>query len=202
LNRSKTIPVKSGIEGLIFDCDGTLADTMPLHLQAWCRTFEDYGLECPESLIYQLTGMPAEKIVDVYNRRYGTKLDAPRFGREKNQRAQALLSEARPIRPVVAIAEAHRGKMPMAVASGGSRPNVTTTLQALGIIDWFSAVITSDEAVAPKPDPAIFIEAARRLGVVPQKCQVFEDGDVGLEAARRAGMAVVDVRSYIASARE
>lgn len=191
------IEVQPGVEGLIFDCDGTLADTMPLHLQAWCRTFEDYGLACPKSLIYELTGMPAEKIVGVYNERFGTALDARRFAVQKNRRARVLLPRARPLRPVVDVASAYRRAMPMAVASGGSRQNVTLTLSAIGILDWFQVVITSDETVPPKPDPAIFIEAARRMGVMPSKCQVFEDGEVGLEAAGRAGMIAVDVRPYL-----
>jgi len=197
LDNPGKLEVEPGVKGLIFDCDGTLADTMPLHLQAWCRTFEDYGLQCPESLIYQLTGMPADKIVGVYNDRFGTTLDARRFAREKNRRAQKLLSRSRPHHPVVEVAAAFRGKLPMAVASGGSRQNVITTLQAIGLLDWFTTVITSDEAIAPKPDPAIFIEAARRLGVQRQHCQVFEDGDVGLEAARQAGMVAVDVRPFV-----
>jgi len=197
LNHRRKIEVKPGIEGLIFDCDGTLADTMPLHMQAWCETFAAHALPCPEALIYQLTGMPAANIVAAYNERFGTTLDAQRFAREKNRRAQTLLTEARPIRPVIQIAADHRGKTPMAVASGGSRQNVVTILKTLGVLDWFATVITSDEAVAPKPDPAIFIEAARRLGVTPEKCQVFEDGDVGLEAARRAGMIAVDVRPFL-----
>lgn len=191
------IQVNAGVEGLIFDCDGTLADTMPLHLQAWCETFEEYGLSCPQSLIRRLTGMPADKIVGVYNERFGTTLDPLRFAREKNRRAQALLHRAKPIQPVLEIAASFRGKLPMAVASGGSRQNVTTTLNALAVLDWFTVVITSDEAVEPKPHPDIFIEAAQRMGVKPEKCQVFEDGEVGLEAARRAGMFAVDVRPYL-----
>ena len=85
----------------------------------------------------------------------------------------------------------------MAVASGGTRENVMLTLRSIGLESCFAAVLTSDDDVAPKPDPEIFIEAARRMKVAPGACQVFEDGDAGLEAARKAGMFMTDVRAYI-----
>lgn len=191
------ITVAEGVKGLIFDCDGTLADTMPIHLAAWSATFAARGISCPPGFIEQVTGMPAERIVAEFNRRYNHRIDARAFAVEKNRRAQLRLAEALPIRPVVDIVLQHRGLLPMAVASGGTRDNVLLTLDAIGLADVFLTVITADDPVAPKPDPQIFLEAARRLGVKPAYCQVFEDGAAGLEAARRAGMVATDVRAFI-----
>jgi HAD superfamily hydrolase (TIGR01509 family) len=192
------IPVEPRIRGLIFDCDGTLADTMPIHIEAWCRTFAAHGLDCPEDYINEVKGMSAERIVGVFNRRYRAHLEPKSFAAMKNRLARQKLAEAPPIQPVIEIVQAYRGKLPMAVASGGTRANVLFTLESIGIKDYFGVILTADDAVPPKPDPAIFLEAARRLKVPARDCQVFEDGEAGLEAARRAGMTATDVRPYIA----
>ncbi len=191
------IAVLPGIEGLIFDCDGTLADTMPIHIQAWCDTFADYGIRCPEAFLHSVKGMPAARIIDRFNRLHGHQIDPVAFARQKNHRAWRKLHASRPIEPVAAIVRQYRGKLPMAVASGGTRANVLLTLEAVGLNDFFVTVLTSDDDVLPKPDPGIFIEAARRMKVAAAACQVFEDGDAGLEAARRAGMSATDVRNFI-----
>ena len=191
------ISVAPGIKGLIFDCDGTLADTMPIHIAAWCDSFAAHGVSCPEDFIQSVTGMPAEKIVAVFNQRYHHHIDALAFAAEKNRRARERLSEAAPIDPVVDIVRRCRGILPMAVASGGTRDNVFLTLDVLGLADCFETIITADDPVKPKPDPDIFLEAARRMRVAPSHCQVFEDGDAGLEAARKAGMVATDIRPFV-----
>lgn len=191
------IPVEPHIKGLIFDCDGTLVDSMPIHIEAWCRTFAAHGIECPDTFIDEVKGRPAEQIVGLFNRRYQQHLEPKSFAAMKNRLARRKLAEALPIEPVVAIARAYAGRLPMAVASGGTRANVHLALESIGIRDWFVTVITADDAVRPKPDPGIYIEAARRMGIPVRLCQVFEDGDAGLEAARRAGMTATDVRPYI-----
>ena len=191
------ISVLPGAKGLIFDCDGTLADTMPTHIKAWCDTFSDYGIQCPEAFLQTVMGMPAANIVKRFNRRYGHQIDSKRFAREKNRRARQNLHRTRPIEPVAAIVRQYAGRLPMAVASGGTRENVLLTLETIGLLHCFLAVLTADDDVRPKPDPEIFLEAARRMNVAPEACQVFEDGQAGLEAARRAGMFVTDVRSWI-----
>jgi HAD superfamily hydrolase (TIGR01509 family) len=184
-------------KGLIFDCDGTLADTMPLHMEAWCQTFADYGEECPYDFINRLKGTPAEKIVAMFNQKFGRKINPIKFAQDKNKRSRKKLRQAQPIDPVIKIVRNYRGKLPMAVASGGTRRNVLLTLEVIGVKDYFVAVITADDKLKAKPAPDIFIEAARRMKVKPTLCQVFEDGDVGLQAARGAGMIATDVRPYI-----
>jgi HAD superfamily hydrolase (TIGR01509 family) len=191
------IAVAKGVKGLIFDCDGTLADTMPIHIEAWAATFAEQGIYCPPDFIEHVKGMPAENIIAEFNRRYNHTIDATSFAKEKNHRAQQRLGEAQPIQPVVDIVFRHLNHLPMAVASGGTRDNVIITLDAIGLTDCFETIITSDDSVAPKPDPQIFLEAARRMEVKPSLCQVFEDGKPGLEAARKAGMLGTDVRKFL-----
>ena len=191
------LSVLPGIKGLIFDCDGTLADTTPIHMQAWCETFAAYGFACPEAFLHAVKGMPARKIVERFNQLHGHQIDPLAFARIKNERAREKLHTSRPIEPVAALVRQHRGVLPMAVASGSTRENVLLTLEAVGLADCFATVLTSDDDVRPKPDPAIFIEAARRMQVAANCCQVFEDGDAGLEAARKAGMASTDVRQFV-----
>lgn len=189
--------VAKGVRGLIFDCDGTLADTMPIHIDAWSATFAARGISCPPDFIEHVKGMPAENIVAEFNRRYNHAIDTRAFAVEKNDRAQLLLAKALPIQPVVDIVLQHRDILPMAVASGGTRDNVLLTLDAIGLTNCFKTIITADDPIEPKPDPQIFLEAARRIGVEPAHCQVFEDGIPGLDAARRAGMVATDVREFI-----
>jgi HAD superfamily hydrolase (TIGR01509 family) len=191
------IIISPDTKGLIFDCDGTLADTMPLHMEAWCETFVDYGEECPYEFVNSLKGTSAEKIVAMFNQKFGRKINPIEFAHDKNRRSRQKLRQAKPIGPVIKIVRNYRGKLPMAVVSGGTRRNVLLTLEVIGLKDYFVTVITSDDKFKSKPAPDIFLEAARRMKVEPPHCQVFEDGDVGLQAARVAGMITTDIRKYI-----
>ncbi len=192
------ISVSPEVCGLIFDCDGTLADTMPIHIEAWCDTFADYGISpCPKDFINQCKGRPVEVIVDTFNRQFNHRLDTVKFAAEKNRKAHRNLARARAIEPVAEVVRRFKGRLPMAVASGGIRKNVDLIIQAIGFKDHFETIITSDDDVKPKPSADIFLEAARRMQVEPTACQVFEDGDAGLEAARKAGMVATDVRLLI-----
>jgi beta-phosphoglucomutase family hydrolase len=185
--------------GLIFDCDGTLADTMPAHYRAWTTTLTRYGLTFSEDRFYQLGGVPSHRIVATLSEEQGIALDVHKFSREKEQAFLVHIESIQPIEPVVEIARRNRGVLPMAVASGGLRPIITRVLSQLGIRDWFDTIVTSEDTVRHKPDPDVFLEAARRLNLPPETCLVYEDTEVGLEAARRAGMKSVDVRPMYAA---
>jgi beta-phosphoglucomutase-like phosphatase (HAD superfamily) len=182
---------------LIFDCDGTLADTMPLHIRAWSEAFADAGEVPPRDFLEPLKGKPERDIVEIYNSRFKSRLDSSRLLADKHRRFQAVIGEIRPIEPVVDVARFWLGRLPMAVVSGGTRENVRQTLEVIGILSWFPVVLTADDGLTPKPAPDMFLEAARRLDVSPSACRVFEDGDLGLEAARAAGMTAVDVRPWL-----
>jgi HAD superfamily hydrolase (TIGR01509 family) len=193
-------------QAFIFDLDGTLADTMPVHYGVWRVFAERYGLIFPEERFYALGGVPTSRIAAMLIQEAGLTLDPVALALEKEQAyVDGLFSGAltvQPIEPVIAIARARRVEGPMAIASGSSRRLVTHTLGTLGITDWFGAVVTAEDTKLHKPEPDVFLEAARRLGVAPACCTVYEDTDLGLEAARRAGMAAIDVRNVIKQSRE
>lgn len=192
-----TIIIAPTVAGLIFDLDGTLADTMSLHYAAWHETFTAYGVTCPQAFLESLNGVPTEIIVTYFNETFGYCLDPEQFAKEKETRARAKLPQARPIPLIAAVVNSNRGRLPMAVATGGNLANAEMTLQAIDMASCFEALVTADDPVLPKPAPDIFLEAARRLQVEPRHCQVFEDADCGLEAARKAGMFTTDVRPLL-----
>lgn len=189
----------SGTAALLFDCDGTLADTMPLHYEAWHATLLEHGIDCPRSFVDEHAGVPTALIVEEVNQKWSVQLDPVAIEAEKEARFEERLHQAKAIEEVLATAHAWHGKLPMAVVSGGTRKLVSATLETIGATDLFSVMVTSDDPVKPKPAPDIFLEAARQLGVPPEKCHVFEDGDPGIVAAEQAGMTVTDVRDVIAA---
>lgn len=181
-------------KALIFDCDGTLADTMPLHWRAWQVVTERYKLHFPEDRFYALGGVPSRDILKMLGEEQGRELDPIAASKEKEAAYIPFLSEVREIEPVVNIARENYGKIPMAVASGGIYPHINEVLTHLGIRHLFQAVVTSEQVTRQKPAPDIFLEAARQLGVAPEFCRAYEDTDLGLQAIRAAGMEAVDVR--------
>ena len=184
-------------KGLIFDCDGTLADTMPLHWQAWHMITQRYGLHFPEDRFYSLGGVPARDILRLLAREQGRSLDHIAIAHEKEEAYLAALPRIEPIHAVVDIARAHHGKVRMAVASGGTEKIITLVLERLNIRHLFDAIVTSEMVDHQKPAPDIFLEAARRIGVQPEFCRGYEDTDLGMQAIRAAGMEAVDVRELI-----
>ena len=189
-----------GVGGLIFDCDGTLADTMPAHYKAWLAILGRFGIPFPEPRFYSMGGMPTARIIRILADEVGVVVDdVDAMVHEKEQKFLTFLDAIQPIEPVLAIASAYRGKLPIAVASGGYRDTITRTLDWLNIRDWFNAMVTAEDTARHKPEPDVFLEAAKRLGVSATACVVFEDTDIGLEAANRAGMVGVDVREWLGS---
>ena len=182
------------IQGLIFDCDGTLVDSMPLHMRAWEHAMTKAAAVWDYDFFYSKKGMEEMEIVDLYNQQFGAALDSIATVRMKHEYFHAHASEFKPIQSVVDIVWRYKDRLPMAVASGSTRENVHLELDAIGIKHLFRAILTADDGIKPKPSPDIFLEAAYRLNVDPRLCQVFEDGDLGLEAARKVGMLATDVR--------
>ncbi len=180
--------------GIIFDCDGTLADTMPIHWRVWKAITERHNLHFPEDRFYALGGVPSRDILKMLGEEQGVSVDALAVAHEKETQYLTMLSEVGPVHIVVEIARANFGKIPMAVASGGNEPIIIQVLEHLGIRHLFNAVVTSEHVVNQKPAPDIFLEAARRIGVPPQFCRAYEDTDIGLQAIRSAGMEAIDVR--------
>jgi beta-phosphoglucomutase-like phosphatase (HAD superfamily) len=179
--------------GFIFDCDGTLADSMPLSHLAWQRALAAHGatFDFDWELFMSRAGMTMALTVEALNRQFGTSLDPVSVELRHNAEYLAVMDEVQPIAAVVDVARRHFGKIPMSVASGSSRPFVERTLEIIGVKDLFSVVVVAADVPHGKPEPDIFLLAAERMGVAPEACLVFEDGEPGLLATRRAGMKTV-----------
>lgn len=178
----------------IFDCDGTLADTMPLHYRAWTRIVAEFGGSFPKELFYQLGGKPTAQILALLRDEHGLNVgDVQEAAERKERYFLEMIGEVKPIEAVVQVARRWHGIRPLAVASGGFRRQIERTLDAVGIRPLFSAVVCAEDYARGKPFPDPFLEAARRLSVPPVQCLVFEDSPLGIQAAQSAGMQCVFV---------
>lgn len=183
--------------GYIFDCDGTLVDTMPLHYRAWNAALQRVGLagDLSEDLFYSLGGVPTRRVAELLGQHYALTLDADRVFVEKEEIFLELQDELQVIAPVVAFAREVAKRAPVSVASGGPKPIVRQTLERVGLADLFPIVVTPEDVVHGKPAPDMFLLAAAKMGVTPAQCLVFEDADPGVQAATAAGMRWVFVPS-------
>jgi HAD superfamily hydrolase (TIGR01509 family) len=191
----------NGFEAVIFDCDGTLVDSMPAHFDAWCEALALYGAGgiFKEDVFFAMGGRPTMDIVVQLNDEYNLKLDPAKVALAKREAFLHRLNTVTLIEEVAAFAESLRGKFPMAIATGGSRMVIEKTLKIVGISDWFDEVVTADDVTDGKPAPDIFLKAAKLLGVSPSKCLALEDAPAGILAAQRAGMQVVAIPSPLVS---
>jgi HAD superfamily hydrolase (TIGR01509 family) len=179
----------------IFDCDGTLADSMPLYHRAWRAALSEGGaqFEFDWELFMSRAGVSTKLTVAGLNEQFGTTLDPDRVELRQHSEYERLIADVKPIEAVVAIARQFAGKIPMSVASGGARPLVERTLELIGVRSLFDHVIVAADVSHGKPAPDMFLLAAERMGVAPERCLVFEDAAAGLLAAERAGMQAVFV---------
>jgi len=178
----------------IFDCDGTLADSMPLHQKAWIVALRKYGasLDFSWDLFMSRAGKTIELTVAELNAEFGLTLDPTLVSAAQRAEFDALAVGVKPLDEVVAFArERARAGCPVSVASGGDAPTVHRTLHTIGVSDLFPIVVTAEEVVHGKPAPDLFLLAAERMGVAPADCLVFEDSLLGIIAAERAGMGAV-----------
>ena len=183
------------IQALIFDCDGTLTDSMFAHFSAWRDALAVQDIELDETSFYKHSGTPSSRTIPMLAAEQGKNVDFERALVEKEAVFLKSINLLRPIPEVIQIANRNRGRRKMAVASGGTRLLVNYQLRQVGIFDWFDTIVTCEDTEEHKPDPHVFLEAADRLGTPPHACRVYEDGEPGIEAARRAGMECVDVRT-------
>lgn len=192
------IEIPSGdFSGYIFDCDGTLIDSMPVHYKAWDAAMRQRGLKghvC-EDLFYSLGGVPTRRVAELIAKNYGLVIDPEEVFHLKEAIFLEMLPEVGLIDPVVKFAREIAGKKPISVASGGPRMVVQRSLQLAGLDDIFKIVVTADDVVHGKPAPDMFLLAAKLMGVPPAKCLVFEDAVPGFQAAQAAGMQCVQVPS-------
>jgi beta-phosphoglucomutase family hydrolase len=177
----------------LFDCDGTIVDSMPLHYVAWKTVLAEWGCSFDEELFYSWGGMPVAEIIAALNVREGLAMPVEEITRRKEGMYYKILPELKAVPEVLEHIQMSHGKIPFAVVSGSTRDSVTRSLRALGILDRFETLVCAEDYTKSKPDPEPFLIAAERLGVAPEDCLVFEDTEMGIQAATAAGMASVKV---------
>ena len=180
-------------KGLIFDLDGTLVDSMPLHVAAWYKTAPEYGLSIDGEWIYRYGGVPSRKIAAMLGEAQGITLDCDAVARRKTAYYVAMIGQAAPFPAMLALVQSMDGILPMAIGTGSLRSNAELILQQSGLGRFIKTVVAADDVTEHKPKPDTFLLAAQRLGVPPELCLVFEDTQIGCQAAHAAGMKCVMV---------
>lgn len=184
-------------KAIIFDCDGTLVDSMETHFLAWKGALDPHNLDFPKERFYSYGGMPATKIIGILAEEAGINVDAEEIALEKDRLFWEYLKDLKPIEPIIQVAHKNKGVIPLAVATGSRRKTAIRELQIVGILDLFDAIVCAEDVERHKPAPDVYLEAANRLNRNPGDCLAYEDTDIGLQAARDAGMDVIDVRTLL-----
>lgn len=194
----KKITIDPKVKALIFDIDGTLADTMPAHFNAFKKVLGNYGIEFSEELFNSFAGVPIGPQMEMLKTKFNPKgFDPVKVASEKEEEFIKTLDDTKPIDLIYDVLKAYHGKMPIGCGTGGERKIARRTLEVIGAIDKVDAIVSCDDVVNGKPAPDTFIKCSELLGVDPQFCVVFEDGQPGIDAAYAAGMMVIDVREYL-----
>ena len=180
-------------DAYLFDCDGTIADSMPLHYIAWKQALADWNCDFDENLFYAWGGMPIAEIISTLNKQHNLNMVVETVCERKENAYYELLPQLKAVPEVVEHIEAQHGRIPFGVVSGSRRDSVTASLNVLKLLDRFDTLVCAGEYVKSKPNPEAFLIAAANLGVTPHSCLVFEDTEMGIQAAKAGGMAWVKV---------
>jgi beta-phosphoglucomutase family hydrolase len=183
-------------EALIFDLDGTLADSIPVHNACWHEVCNSFNYKYNEKLMFQMTGMPTRKFAEFIKNDSKCNISVEDIMQNKQSLFINKIGTIKPIEKVVALVKKYYGKYPMAIGTGGSRKSAGLILESLGLSKYFDVVVTADDVVNHKPEPDTFLKCAELMNISPSKCQVFEDGEPGIKAAQKAGMIVTDVKAF------
>lgn len=172
----------------LFDLDGTIADSMPLHFRSWTQAVHEFGGTFPEKDFYDLGGVPLPRTVEILNERYGYTMPPAATANRKEQLYLQMLPELKPVAAVLAVIRRDHGRIPFAVVSGSPRESIVSSLRTLHLLEEFPVIVGAEDYAQGKPHPEPFLTAAARLGVQPSECLVFEDADAGIASAEAAGM--------------
>lgn len=190
------IEIPKQAKALIFDLDGTVANTMQNHFTAWRKAILPYGIDFSADLFMQLTGMPRKATINKLNELFGTSMDPKLVGDIKGTHYYEIDHNTKQISVVTDIVRKHHNILPMSIGTGSTQFGAQRTLKAIDMEGYFEFVITADDIVNPKPHPETFLKCAELMEVKPVDCMVFEDGILGIQAAKEAGMMVIDVNAY------
>ncbi len=180
-------------DAYLFDCDGTVVDSMPLHHIAWKQALGEWGCAFDEEIFYSWGGKPPTEIIATLNRMQKLNMPVEAVAARKENHYYELLPRLKPVPEVLEHINAQQGRIPFAVVSGSTRESVVKSLTTVGLLDRFAVLVGSEDYARSKPAPDAFLTAAARLGVAPENCLVFEDTEVGIQGATAAGMASVRV---------
>lgn len=192
----KELKINSNAKALIFDLDGTIADTMPVHYIAYKQILKEYGIEFTAELFDTLAGIPAVGTIRKLNEIFGTSMDPEKVGLLKEKEYEKMMYLMKPVDPVVNIVKAYHKKLPMSIGTGGYRRLAWKTLEIIGVDSYFDILISAEDVEHSKPHPETFLKCAEKMEVDPKDCMVFEDGKLGMQAAQTAGMMAVNVTDY------
>jgi HAD superfamily hydrolase (TIGR01509 family) len=187
-----TLPAGS-FGAYLFDCDGTLVDSMPLHYVAWKQALSEWDCTFDERVFYEWGGIPVAEIISLLNEKQGLRMPVEQVSSRKESLYLEMLPQLKAIPAVVEHIDAQHGRIPLAVVSGSKRDSVTSSLTSVKLLDKFDTLVCAGDYEKGKPEPEAFLLAASKLGVVPSTCLVFEDTDLGIQAATAAGMASVKI---------
>lgn len=183
----------SSYKGLIFDMDGTLIDTMPSHLSAWQQTAKQFNFPFDQEWIHSMGGMPTKKVAMQLNERYHIDIDPQKVADTKTNLFRNLIEEGKLIGCTFQVLKQFHGQKKLAIGTGSNQENAIKLLEHNGILSMLDAVVTAADVENHKPNPDTFLLAAQRLGLEPKDCVVFEDTEIGRQAALAAGMSCIMV---------
>ena len=190
------IEIPKQVKGLIFDLDGTIANTMQNHFLSWRKAVTPYGIDFNAELFKSLTGKPRDATILKLNELFGTDMDPFVVGKVKGDTFNKMVNETKEISVVTDVVRKYHSILPMSIGTGSTRNGAKKTLEVIGMSHFFDIVITANDIEKPKPDPETFLKCADLMGVNPKECVVFEDGILGMQAAESVGMLVIDVNDY------
>ncbi len=193
VTQSKLALPAGHFQAYLFDCDGTIADSMPLHYLAWSQALGEWNCVFSEQQFYEWGGMPIVEIIERLAREQKLVMPIPEVAARKEHLYFERLPSLKAVPEVLDHILGRHGQIPFAVVSGSTRESVEASLRTIGLLDKFDVLVCAGDYVRSKPDPEPFLIAAQKLGVPPENCLVFEDTQMGLDAARAAGMAWVRV---------
>ena len=182
------------LKALIFDLDDVLIKSMRAHAKAYQKVLAEFGINVTVEQYLQYTGSTGKDILQKISKQRAKDLDVEQIHKRKKEIFPDFAGEIVRIEGTIALVKALKGKLRMALATSSSRASLAVTLSRISdITDCFEVIITGEDVEKGKPDPEVFLKAAETLGVEPEECLVFEDSDVGIEAAEKAGMKAIKV---------
>lgn len=185
-------------DAIIFDCDGTLVNSAPLHFRAFQIALAQQGASLEKSWYMDRLGLARHELITEFSNEYSANIDVPYAVAQSQEQYVNQIKHLSDVPEVVGIAKQYFGMVPMAVASSGQKLSVCESLESVGLLHLFDLILTAEDVLACKPDPEIYVTAANKLQINVSKCLVFEDAEEGLASASAAGAQVIDVRSFAA----